>query len=469
MNENDPPPHLSSRRDFIKTSGKIAAVGALAGIDLPLVHAAEDNTIKLALIGCGGRGTGAAANALGQSEAFGPRKLVAMADVFQHKLDGSVKSLEKKYADKFDVPKDRQHIGFDGYQKAMDSLKEGDIAIFATPLAFRAVHFKHAIDKGLNVFMEKPIAADAPSAHRMIALGEEAKKKNLKVAVGLMVRHCRGRQGLHEQIEKGAIGDITFMRAYRMHGPQGSAFTDPSMRKPEMSELMFQISRFHSFLWLSGGLFSDFYIHQIDETCWMKNAWPVKCQALGGRHYREKNIDQNFDHYQVEYTFADGAKLFFYGRTMAGCKDDFSSFAHGQKGVGVISLGSHHLAKAGKIYKTQDMKPENQIWSFLKTPDEKAPDPYEMEWQDLLEAIRKNEPYNEVERAAKASAVTAMGRFAAHTGQEVTFEDYMKNEQQFATLEQVEKMTMDSEPPIKADKDGKYPVPQPGILRNREY
>ena len=467
MNPNNFPLHLSSRREFIKNTGKIAAAGALAGVTLPLVHAAEDNTLQLALIGCGGRGTGAVANALGLSAEAGPRKLVAMADVFEHKLKGSFESLKGKHADQMDVPEDRKFIGFDGYQKAMDCLKPGDIAIFATPLAFRWVHFKYAIEKGLNVFMEKPVAADAPTARRMMALGEEAKKKNLKVAVGLMVRHCRGRQALHEKISEGAIGDIIALRAYRMHGPQATAFTDPSMRKEGQSELMFQISRFHSFLWLSGGLFSDFYIHQIDETCWMKNAWPVKCQAVGGRHYRGNNIDQNFDHYQVEYTFEDGAKLFFYGRTMPGCYDDFSSFAHGSKGVGVISLGSHHLQKAGRIYKGQKMTPENEIWSFLKTPTEKAPDPYEMEWQDLIAAIRKNEPYNEVQRAAEASAVTAMGRFAAHTGQEVTFADYMKNEQEFAP--DVDRLTMDSEPPLKPDADGKYPVPQPGILKNREY
>jgi predicted dehydrogenase len=464
---NESPSHLTTRREFLKNTGRLAAASALAGVTLPHVHAAEDNMIQLALVGSGGRGTGAAANALGVSAALGPVKLVAMADVFENKLKGSYESLSRKFADRVDVPEDRKFIGFDGYKKAMDCLKPGDVAIFATPLAFRWVHFKYAIEKGLNVFMEKPIAADAPTARRMIALGEDAKKKNLKVAVGLMVRHCRGRQALHEQIKDGAIGDVITLRAYRMHGPQGSAFTDASMRKEGMSELLFQISRFHSFIWLSGGLFSDFYIHQIDETCWMKDAWPVKCHAIGGRHYRGNYIDQNFDHYQVEYTFEDGGKLFFYGRTMIGCKDAFESFAHGQKGLGVITLGSHHLQKAGRIFKGQNMTPENQTWSFLKTPEEKAPDPYEMEWQDLMEAIRNDQPYNEIKRAAEASAITSMGRFAAHTGQEVTFEDYMKSDYEFTP--DADKLTMDSDPPLKPDAEGKYPVPEPGQKKDREY
>jgi len=369
--------------------------------------------------------------------------------------------------DQVDVPEDRKFLGFDAYKQAMDSLKKGDVVILATPPAFRWVHFKYAIEKGLNVFMEKPICVDAPTGRRMIELGEEAKKKNLKVAVGLMVRHCRGRQALQQRIKRGAIGDIIAMRAYRMHPPVGSAFTDPAMRKEGMSELMFQISRFHSFLWLSGGLFSDFYIHQIDETCMMKEKWPIKCHAVGGRHYRGDNIDQNFDHYQVEYTFEDGTKLFFYGRTMSGMKDEFSSFVHGAKGLAVVSLGSHHLGKAGRIYKGQNMDRSKESWSFLKGPDEKAPSPYEMEWKDLIEAIQDNKPYSEVKRGAEASMITAMGRFAAHTGQEVTWEEFQNNQHEFAP--DLDKLTLESEAPVKADDEGNYPVPEPGIKRDREY
>src|SRR5438132_6435129 len=192
---------LTSRREFIKNTGKIAAASALAGVAIPHVHAAENNTIQVALVGCGGRGTGAAGDAL--SVKNGPIKLVAMADVFEHRLKSSYDALKrsKEFGKLVEVPEDRKFIGFDAYQKAMDCLKPGDVAIFATPLAFRWVHFTYAIEKGLNVFMEKPVAVDAGAAKRMFRLGEESEKKNLKVAVGLMCRHCVVRGELYKKIK----------------------------------------------------------------------------------------------------------------------------------------------------------------------------------------------------------------------------------------------------------------------------
>ena len=173
-----------SRRDLLKSTGKVAAAAALAGSIVPHVHAAEDNTIQVALIGCGGRGTGAAANALSTSS--GPIKLVAMGDVFENRLEPSYRQLSKRFDKQVDVPEDRRFIGFDAYRKAMDCLKPGDVAIFATPPAFRWVHFDYAIDKGLNVFMEKPVTVDGPTSRKMFELGKKAEKKNLKVGVGLM-------------------------------------------------------------------------------------------------------------------------------------------------------------------------------------------------------------------------------------------------------------------------------------------
>ncbi len=241
---------LTTRREFIKTTGRIAAVSALAGVALPKVHAAGSDLIQVALIGCGGRGTGAAANALNAKG--GPLKLVAMADVFQDRLNSSYETITKQCGDRVDAPPERRFIGFDAYQKAMNCLKPGDIAIFTTPLAFRWVHFTYAIQKGLNVFMEKPLTADGPSSRRMLKLAEEATAKNLKVAVGLMCRHHRPMQELHKRIEDGEIGDIILMRGYRMHGPVASCFSTKWPGNP--SELLWQIRRFHSFLWASGGL-----------------------------------------------------------------------------------------------------------------------------------------------------------------------------------------------------------------------
>lgn len=459
MNDS-PAVNATSRRDFLRTTGTFAAASALAGVTLPAVHAAENNTVQVALVGAGGRGTGAAANALNVKN--GPVKLVAMADVFDNRLKSSFEGLKGQYADKMDVSEDRKFVGFDAYKQAMDALKPGDVVILATPPAFRWVQFAYAIQKGLNVFMEKPVTVDGPTSRRMFDLAKQADAKNLKVGVGLMCRHCRVRQDLFKRIQDGQIGDLVALRAYRMHGPVGSAFSEP--RNPNENETLYQIRRFHSFLWASGGCYSDFYIHNIDESCWMKNDWPVEAQASGGRHYRGGNVDQNFDNYSVEYTFQDGAKLFFYGRTMPGVHDQFASYAHGSKGLAVISSEGHWPSKA-RIYKGQKMVNSDIVW---RTPREGPElDPYQLEWEDLLAAIRNNTPYNEVERGVKASLVTSMGRMAAHTGQVVKYEDILNSDHEFAPG--LDTITLDSPAPLLANADGKYPVPMPGITKKREY
>lgn len=448
-----------SRREMIQTTGKVAVASALAGVAIPHVHAAENNTIQAVLVGCGGRGTGAAENAL--SVQNGPIKLVAMADVFPERLASSHKYLQDRFKDKVDVPEGRKFIGFDGYQKAMDCLKPGDIAIFTTPPAFRWVHFGYAIQKNLNVFMEKPVTVDGPTTKKMLKLAEDSEQKGLKVGVGLMCRHCVSRRELYKRIKDGQIGDLVLLRAYRMVGPTGSAATGP---KPNgISELLYQIRRFHAFLWASGGAFSDFLIHNIDECCWMKDAWPVNAMANGGRHYRGNDIDQNFDTYTVEYTFDDGSKLLLEGRNMKGCKQNFASYAHGSKGSAVISTQDHSPAKS-RIYKGQKLlSKENLVWAF----DKPEPSPYQLEWNELIDAIRQNKPYNEAKRGAEASLVTSMGRMSAHTGQLITRDQMLNCEHEFAPM--VDKLTLESAAPLVLGPNGKYPVPEPGIKTKREY
>ena len=455
---------LSTRREFIKTTGRIAAASALAGVAIPHVHAAGSDMIQVALVGCGGRGSGAADNAL--STKSGPIKLVAMADVFESKLNSSFEGIQKKCGDRVEV-QDRKFIGFDGYKKAMDALKPGDVVILTTPLAFRWVHFTYAIQKGLNVFMEKPLTADGPTSRKMLKLAEEATAKNLKVGVGLMSRHSRAFQELQQRIQDGEIGDVILLRGYRMHGPVGSAFSTKWPGEP--SELLWQIKNFHSFLWASGGCFSDFYIHHVDHLCWMKNAWPVKAQALGGRHYRQSPdgspyVDQNFDSYSVEYTFADGAKMYMDGRCINGCNDIYSSYAHGSKGMAIVAKHSD-CGFPSSTFKGQNQQKSNMLWMSKAIPGQQ--DPYLNEWNDLMDAIRNNKPYNEVKRGVEASLVTSMGRKAAHNGQEITFEDFLNSEHEYAPS--VDKLTMDSPAPLVAAADGKYPVPMPGIVRDKEY
>lgn len=462
-------PH--SRRDFLKTSGTLALGAALAAATTRPGYTAGDETIRLALIGCGGRGTGAAANALAVKN--GPTRLVAMADIFEERLrrshdalssaatrqQGSADSWIRGFeSSQVDVPRDRQFLGFDAYQKAMDCLRPGDVVILTTPVAFRWVHFKYAITKGLNVFMEKPITVDGPTTRRMLDLAELASQKNLKVGVGLMCRHCKARQELDQRIRDGQIGEITTLRTYRLVGPAG--FTGP--KPPQMKEVLFQVQRYLSFIWASGGVFHDYVAHNVDECCWMKGAWPIRADGMGSRCYRGDAVDQNFDHYSVEYTFPDGARLFLNSRYMFGCREEFASYAHGTHGSAVISTFMHTPAKC-RIFKGQNVARSDLVWAFPQP----EPNPYELEWEDLIEAIRNDRPYNEVKRGAEASLVVLMGRKAVHTGQAVTFEEMLNDPREFAP--RVATLTADSPAPVLPGPDGVYPMPQPGYLKTDEY
>ena len=454
-----------SRRSFLKDAGCVTTASIFMDSLAPRLYAAEDNTIQVALIGCGGRGTGAASDALEVKR--GPMKLVAMADVFKNRLDSSYKGLKGSHEKLVDVPEERRFLGFDAYKHAMDCLRPGDIAILTTPPAFRWVHFTYAIEKGLNVFMEKPVTVDGPTSRRMFELGKAADAKKLKVGVGLMSRHSRALGQLQQRIRDGEIGDIVLQRGYRMQGPIG--FFQSMPKPPGISDLLYQVQRFHSFLWAGGGCFSDFNIHIIDHQAWMKGSWPVKALAVGGRHYRTNPngiayVDQNFDSYSVEYTYADGSKFFMDGRCMAGCSDVYSSYAHGSKGMAIVSK-SGDCGMPSSTYRGQDPVDSNKIWESKVDPGEG--NPYANEWNDLVDAIRNDKPYNETESGVKTSLVTSMGRMSAHTGREITYEEILNCDHEMAPG--LDKITMDSPAPVQAGPDGRYPVPQPGIVVDREY
>jgi len=229
------------------------------------------------------------------------------------------------------------------------------------------------------------------------------------------------------------------------------------------------VQRFHSFIWASGGNFSDFNIHIIDHLCWMKNDWPIKAQALGGRHYRKSSkgityVDQNFDTYSVEYTYADGSKFFLDGRCIEGCKHIYSSAAHGSGGMAIVSK-SGDCGMPSSTYRGQNPTRSNMLWQSKVKPEER--NPYQNEWNDLMDAIRNDKPYNETERGVRTSLVTSLGRMAAHTGQEITYDEILNCDHEMAPG--LDKLTMDSPAPLKPDADGRYPVPQPGIIKKREY
>ncbi len=454
-------PHLtSSRRSFLKHSGRVATAGTLAGMAVPHVHAAEDQTLQVALIGCGGRGTGAAADALSARQ--GPVKLVAMVDVFPDRVTNRYNNLKERFGDQVDVPADRQFVGFDGYRHAMDCLKPGDIVISATPPAFRWAHLDYAVGKGLHAFMEKPLTADGPTSRRILELGKQAEAKNLKIGVGLMSRHARNLQQLDTRVRDGQIGEILTMRAYRMHGGFPKAFAEKWPGEP--SEVLWQLQRFHSFLWASGGLFNDLYIHLIDHLCWIKGDWPVRAQSLGGRHYRGNSVDQNFDSYAVEYVFADGARLYMHGRCMPGAHANFSSALHGTRGCAVASRRGD-CGGPSSTFEGQNFDDAQRTWQSQIPSGEGSP--FRNQWNALVNAIRQDQPFNEVEHGVMASLVCSLGRRAAHTAREITLEQMLNCPVEFAPG--LDQWTTDPPAPVQADADGNYPIPQPGILTDREY
>ncbi|MFV2066027.1 MAG: Gfo/Idh/MocA family protein [Pirellulales bacterium] len=440
--------HSKSRREFLKHTGQVAAASALAGVAVPACHAAEDSTIKLAIVGCGGRGTGAVGNAL--STTGGPVRLHAMADLFEPRLLGCQKRLQQRFSDKIDVPSERQFLGFDAYKKAIDSLDPGDVVLLTTHAAFRPLHFEYAVNKGVNVFMEKSFAVDGPAVRRLLKAAELSEQKNLKVGCGFMWRHSVAREEVIRRIHNGVIGELTSLRIYRVHGP---VHCPP--RPKDANEVAFQIKHAVNFNWASSGFFVDWHCHNVDVACWAKGAWPVSAQGFGGRCFKEAG--NLFDHYTIEFTFPDGAKLYSFSRHMNGCWNTYADYAHGTKGSAVI-MDSLRAPKP-RIYRGQDMEPENVVWEYGK-PDR---NPYDAEWQLLVDAIRQDKPHNEARRAAEADVAALMGRIATHTGQVVTWEQVMTSDFQF--VDDIDHLTFDTPAPIHEGPDGIYPCPQPGITK----
>jgi predicted dehydrogenase len=437
----------SSRRAFLQGSGRLAGVSALAALAVPHVHAGEDNTIRLALIGCGGRGSGAVANAI--HAPGGPVKLVAMADLFEKRQEGSYKALAKQFGDRIDVPKERRFLGFDAYRKAIDCLRPGDVAILATYAAFRPAHLEYAVAKGVNVFMEKQFAVDPAAVQRVLKAGEAGQKKNLKIAAGLMCRHSTSRQALIQRIRQGDLGPIQLIRAYRMD-PRA-----PLVRpKTEDNDLYWQIRGTERIFWVSGGTFADRTVHLVDEICWIKDAFPVAAHGVGGRRVNNVDQGQDLDAYSVEYTFADGTKAMAVARYAPNCFPDFATYVHGTKCAAQFSGPIH--APTVLLYKDQRLAKENIVWQ----PPKEQVAPHQAEWNVLLDAIRNDRPHNEARRAALSNLATIMGRAAVHMGRIITWEEALASKFQFCP--NVDQLTPDSPAPLVADAAGRYPAPIPG-------
>jgi predicted dehydrogenase len=437
-NATSPETISPSRRDFLKGSTALVG-GALAG-GLAMArsaHAAGSDEIKIALIGCGGRGTGAANQALSTN---GPVKLIAMADAYQDRLDGSYKTLgrQENLKGKLDVPLDRRFVGLDAYQKALDA--GPDLVILATPPGFRPGHFEAAVKANKHVFMEKPVATDGPGVRRVLAAAEESMLKKLAVGVGLQRRHEAKYLETIKRLQDGAIGDIVATRVYW----NGST---PWVRKrePNQSEMDYQLRNWYYFTWICGDHIVEQHIHNMDVINWLKNGYPVKANGMGGCQVRKgKDYGETFDHHAVEFEYADGSRMFSQCRHIPGCWNSVSEYAHGTKGTATISNAS--IAAN-----------DGSNWRYSGS----TPDPYQVEHDDLFASIRSGNPINEAVSGAKSTMTAILGRMCTYSGKEVTWDEAINSQIDLFP----EKLAFDAMPRSLPGSDGLYQLAVPGLSR----
>jgi predicted dehydrogenase len=439
-----------TRRSFLKATSTLAAAASLA----PGVFASNDDTLKVALIGCGGRGSGACSQALSTT---GPLKLVAMADAFKDRLDGSYNELKSNHADRVDVAEENKFIGFDAYQHA---IALADVVILATPPGFRPSHFEEAVRQGKHIFMEKPVAVDGPGVRKVLAAAEEAKKKNLKVAVGLQRHHQKPYIETIKRLHDGAIGDIVAMRAYwNGHTPwvRPRKELEEKLGRPP-TEMEYQVYNRYYFVWVCGDHIVEQHIHNLDVINWVKQAHPISAAGMGGRQLRN-GIDNGeiYDHHAVEFVYPDGSRLSSQCRHMEGCSDSVSEHVQGTKGLCDIS-GYHMQGVNGGIVTDFKIKGENE-WRFK---GDHGKDPYQQEHDDLFAAIRNDTPYAETLEYGAYSTMTAiLGRLATYSGKVISWDDAINS-----PLDSFPKvLAWDAETPTKPDANGRYPIPVPGKFR----
>ncbi len=426
---------LPERRQFLQ-QGSAAALGA--GMILP--HAASAlgardgrlDTLRIGLIGCGGRGTGAASEALSTA---GEVRLVGMADAFSDRLEGALGQLEKGHGAKVDVPESRRFVGFDAYRQLL--ALDLDVVVIATPPGFRPIHFEHAIERGCHVFMEKPVAVDGPGVRKVLAAAQRAKEKNLKVGVGLQRHHDRRYQETIQRLQAGAIGAIRLLRVY---WNSSGVWVRP--RQPGQTEMEYQMRNWYYFNWLCGDHITEQHIHNLDVGNWVMNGYPARAQGQGGRQVRT-GIDHGeiYDHHMVEYTYADGTTMLSQCRHIRDTWTQVNEFASGADGH--CNIGSGQIERG-----------DGEKWRFR----EERGDAYQVEHDVLFAAIRNDQPHNEAENGAKSTLTSILGRMATYSGQVVTWEQALNSEIALVPA----RYAFDADPPTLPGADGRYAVPMPG-------
>ncbi|HEY2573190.1 MAG TPA: Gfo/Idh/MocA family oxidoreductase [Verrucomicrobiaceae bacterium] len=425
---------MNTRRELFTQAGKAAAAAAwiTAGSH---VHAQGSGKMKIALVGCGGRGTGAASQAL---TAGSDIELVALGDIFDDKAKQARKLLGDKHQGQVNVADDHIFIGFDAYKKAFAA---ADVVLCATPPGFRPQHFEEAVRQGKHAFIEKPVATDAHGVRRVLAAAEEAKKKNLNVCVGLQRRYQPAYMETVKRIQDGALGDLKYMRVFW----NGSARAGLDRNEGE-SELAYQLRNWYFYTWLSGDHILEQHVHNLDVAHWVLGKLPLRAQGLGGRQVRKaKTNGQIFDHHFVEFEYDDGVRVFSQCHQMAGkCYRSVSEHAHGTKGSAEM-VDHQRFAINGEA-----------VGDRRRAQSE---DGHQLEHFAFFENIRSGKVRNDGEYGAKSTLMGIMGRMATYTGQVITMEQAMNSKQVLVP----DITDWNFEAPVKPDADGWYPVAAPGI------
>ncbi|MHB1177468.1 MAG: Gfo/Idh/MocA family protein [Daejeonella sp.] len=428
----------NDRRGFLKTSALLTGGAVLSSIPFSGVYAAEGGTIKVALIGCGGRGTGAAMQAL--STKFNI-KLVAMADAFRDRLDTSYKPLFEKFGKaKVDVPEDKKFVGFDAYKHA---IAEADVVLLATPPGFRPIHFEEAIKQNKHVFMEKPVATDSPGVRKVLAAAEEAKRKKLNVVVGLQRRYQKNYRETLKRIQDGVIGDVVSGQVYWNSG--GVWVRD---RQPGQTEMEYQMRNWYYFNWLCGDHINEQHIHNIDIANWVKDSYPVSAEGTGSRFLRNgKEHGEIYDNHTVEFVYADGSVIQSQCRHYEGTYNRVDESFQGTKGKVYLSANN-----SGKLW---DYK-GNMIYNHAGKGD---PNPYQTEHDELFAAIDAGKfVFSDAERVAKSTMTSLLGRYATYSGNVVKWDDAINSNINLMP----DTLAWDALPKVLPDGDGLYPFAIPG-------
>lgn len=435
--------HLT-RRDFVKTSTMTA--GGLLLSSLPIqaaAYAAGNDTLKIALIGCGSRGTGAAFQSL---EADDGVQLVAMADIMEDRLNESYDRLNQRYGGtaKLDVPVEHRFLGFDGYKEA---IALADVVLLTTPTFFRPLHFEEAVKQGKHVFMEKPVAVDPAGIRRVLEAGKIAKDKRLNVVVGLQRRYHNRYRELYRRLQDDAIGEIISGQVYWNQGP---FFIRE--RQPEWSELEHQIRNHFHFIWQAGDQVLDQLIHNIDVANWYIGEHPISAQGMGGREVRTgAEYGQIFDHNFVEYTYPSGTMISAQCRQIPDCYNIVTERFNGTKGF---------LSTGGPDGPTiRDRK--NNVHFEYSADD---PSPYQVEHDELYEAIRAGDTINNAQYGAESSMTAIMGFMATYSGQFLEWDQALNSDRRMYPHHDLkpEDVNWDTPAPVKPLEDGYYPIPVPG-------